>query len=207
MAVASLSSGLQRCTMKTGSCLCGRVRLRLHGPALRIGLCSLPGLSKGARRALRGVRHRPGDESRDRGGRRPALLPDALGSFEAKPGYRRHFCAACGSPVMGTMRDSNELELRLGSFDVPSTSTPTYEAWTVRRESWLGDRSPLERTNGQHRAIRLSLPVACHLAHCVLLSLQQTSETFQGSPQRHASRGMAPASSKMAPPNISVSAR
>ena len=47
----------------------------------------------------------------------------------------RHFCPRCGSPVFGRWND--EVEVHLGSFDTPDRFTPTYENWTVRRESWL----------------------------------------------------------------------
>lgn len=47
----------------------------------------------------------------------------------------RHFCPRCGSPVFG--RSEDEIEVALGALDAPDQLTPTYELWTVRRESWL----------------------------------------------------------------------
>lgn len=47
----------------------------------------------------------------------------------------RHFCPMCGSTVFG--RSDDEVELNLGSMDVPGQFSPTYELWTVRREPWL----------------------------------------------------------------------
>ena len=47
----------------------------------------------------------------------------------------RHFCPRCGSPVFG--RSGDETEVNLGSLDAPDQLTPTYELWTVRRETWL----------------------------------------------------------------------
>lgn len=41
----------------------------------------------------------------------------------------------CGSPVFG--RSADEIEVNLGSLDAPDQFKPTYELWTVRRESWL----------------------------------------------------------------------
>jgi hypothetical protein len=50
--------------------------------------------------------------------------------------YRgRHFCPRCGSPVFG--RSGDEIEVNLGSLDAPDQLQPTYELWTVRRETWL----------------------------------------------------------------------
>lgn len=31
----------------------------------------------------------------------------------------------------------DEIEVHLGSLDTPDELKPTYECWTVRRESWL----------------------------------------------------------------------
>ena len=47
----------------------------------------------------------------------------------------RHFCPRCGSPVFG--RSGDEVEVNLGALDAPDQLKPTYELWTVRRESWL----------------------------------------------------------------------
>ncbi len=47
----------------------------------------------------------------------------------------RHFCPACGSSVFNLFCD--EVEVHLGSLDAPDQLVPTYECWTVRRESWL----------------------------------------------------------------------
>jgi hypothetical protein len=34
-------------------------------------------------------------------------------------------------------RSGDEIEVNLGSLDAPNQLRPTYELWTVRRESWL----------------------------------------------------------------------
>ena len=47
----------------------------------------------------------------------------------------RHFCPRCGSSVFARVGD--EIELHLGTLDAPDRLMPTYECWTVRRESWL----------------------------------------------------------------------
>lgn len=45
------------------------------------------------------------------------------------------FFSRCCSSVFG--RSADEVEVNLGSLDAPDQLTPTYELWTVRRESWL----------------------------------------------------------------------
>jgi hypothetical protein len=47
----------------------------------------------------------------------------------------RFFCQRCGSSVFG--RTGDEIEVNLGCLDSPDQLTPSYESWTVRRESWL----------------------------------------------------------------------
>ena len=47
----------------------------------------------------------------------------------------RLFCPRCGSSVFS--RNADEVEVHLGSLDAPDQLRPTYECWTVRRESRL----------------------------------------------------------------------
>ena len=47
----------------------------------------------------------------------------------------RFFCPRCGSSVFA--RTADEVEVHLGALDAPDRFAPTYEGWTVRRESWL----------------------------------------------------------------------
>jgi hypothetical protein len=34
-------------------------------------------------------------------------------------------------------RSGDEIEVHLGALDAPDQLMPTYELWTIRRESWL----------------------------------------------------------------------
>jgi hypothetical protein len=47
----------------------------------------------------------------------------------------RHFCPRCGSSLFA--RNDDEVEVYLGGLDAPDQLMPTYELWTIRRESWL----------------------------------------------------------------------
>ncbi|MCF7221506.1 GFA family protein [Lysobacter sp. TLK-CK17T] len=63
--------------------------------------------------------------------------------------YRgRHFCPHCGSPVFS--RSGDEIEVHLGTLDAPDRFTPTYELWTIRRESWLPE-FPLAKRHARDR--------------------------------------------------------
>ena len=63
------------------------------------------------------------------------------------------FCPTCGSPVFS--RTGTEIEVHLGALDAPNQFTPTYELWTLRRESWLppfplSRRYERDRETGDH---------------------------------------------------------
>ncbi|MBP0617119.1 GFA family protein [Jiella mangrovi] len=105
----------------TGGCLCGAVRLVASGRPDRVGLCHCLDCRKhhGA----------PFHAS--------AIFPQSAVAIEGETGSYagRHFCPHCGSSVFSV--SPGEIEVSLGSLDVTDAVTPTYELWTIRRESWL----------------------------------------------------------------------
>lgn len=105
----------------TGGCLCGNVRFQVTGSPLRVGVCHCMDCRKhhGALFHASAIF--------------PAEALSVVGTTASYAG--RHFCSNCGSSVFsGT---GNEIEVHLGSLDAPDQFKPTYELWTVRRESWL----------------------------------------------------------------------
>lgn len=105
----------------TGGCLCGAVRLVATGEPYRVGLCHCL-------------------DCRKHGGSlfyAAAIFADEAVTIDGETGaYRgRHFCPACGSSVFA--RYGDEVEVHLGALDSIDQLAPTYESWTVRRESWL----------------------------------------------------------------------
>jgi len=105
----------------TGGCLCGDVRLVATGRPNRVGLCHC----LDCRKHHGALFHAS------------AIFPRDAVTFEgATREYAgRHFCPRCGSPVFSY--DDEEFGVNLGALDAPDQLTPTYELWTVRRESWL----------------------------------------------------------------------
>ncbi|WP_363796677.1 GFA family protein [Lysobacter firmicutimachus] len=105
----------------TAGCLCGQVRVVATGRPYRVGLCHC----LDCRKHHGALFHAS------------AIFPaDAVSVEGDTRHYRnRHFCPNCGSPVFG--RSGDEVELNLGALDAPDQFQPTYELWTVRRESWL----------------------------------------------------------------------
>lgn len=105
----------------TGGCLCGKVRVVATGLPYRVGICHCLDCRK-----LHGALFHAS-----------AIFPaDAVTiEGETRSYAGRSFCPHCGSTVLG--RSEDEIEVNLGSFDSPNQLKPTYELWTIRRESWL----------------------------------------------------------------------
>ncbi len=105
----------------TGGCLCGNLRITATGPPFRVGICHCLDCRK---------HHGALFEA-------SAVFPESAVTIQGETGsYEgRHFCPNCGSPVFA--RSGDEVEVNVGSLDAPDQLTPTYESWTVRRESWL----------------------------------------------------------------------
>jgi hypothetical protein len=116
--------GFERsCAMATftGGCLCGDVRLRATGQPYRVGLCHCLDCRKHHGALFYAA----------------AIFPREAVTIEGETrDYAgRHFCPRCGSSVFARVAD--EVEVHLGTLDAPDQLVPTYENWTIRRESWL----------------------------------------------------------------------
>jgi len=105
----------------TGGCLCGKVRFVASGRPYRIGICHCLDCRKYHGALFHASAVFPHDAVRIEG--------------ETRDYARRFFCPRCGSSVFS--RTGDEIEVNLGSLDAPDLLRPTYELWTVRRESWL----------------------------------------------------------------------
>jgi hypothetical protein len=105
----------------TGGCLCGNVRIVASGRPYRVGICHCLDCRKHHGALFHASAIFPQD----------AVTIDG----ETRDYAGRFFCPRCGSSVFG--RSADEIEVNLGSLDAPDQLMPTYELWTVRRESWL----------------------------------------------------------------------
>jgi len=106
-----------------GGCLCGNVRFEATGQPYRVGLCHCMDCRKHVGSLFNGS----------------AIFPETAVNIsgQAADYQGRVFCPTCGSPVLS--RSGSEIEINLGALDEPNLFKPTYELWTVRRESWLPD--------------------------------------------------------------------
>lgn len=104
-----------------GGCLCGAVRVQAHGAPYRVGLCHCMDCRK-----HHGALFHASAIFAD-------TAVDISGETHTYAG--RHFCPRCGSSVFS--RSGDEIEINLGSLDSINQFHPSYELWTIRRESWL----------------------------------------------------------------------
>lgn len=105
----------------TGGCLCGAVRIEARGRPYRVGICHC----LDCRKHHGALFHAS------------AVFPETAVTVTGETGdyAGRQFCRRCGSPVVS--RSADEVEVHLGTLDAPDRLVPTYELWTIRRESWL----------------------------------------------------------------------
>ena len=121
----------------SGGCLCGSVRLVASGQPYRVGVCHC----LDCRKHHGALFHAS------------AVFPEEAVTVDGDTSdyAGRFFCPRCGSSVFG--RSGDEVEVNLGALDDPDRLRPTYELWTVRRESWLPP-FPLERRYQRDRDSR-----------------------------------------------------
>jgi hypothetical protein len=105
----------------SGGCLCGSVRLVASGEPYRVGLCHCLDCRKHHGALFYAAAIFPQDAVTVEG--------------ETREHAGRCFCPHCGSPLFA--RSGDEVEVNLGSLDAPDQFVPTYECWTIRRESFL----------------------------------------------------------------------
>jgi hypothetical protein len=105
----------------TGGCLCGNVRIVASGRPYRVGLCHCLDCRKHHGALFHASAIFPQDS---------VTITGETRDYEGK-----FFCPRCGSSIFG--RSADEIEVNLGSLDAPDQLMPTYESWTLRRESWL----------------------------------------------------------------------
>jgi len=113
----------------TGGCLCGDVRIVASGRPDRVGICHCLDCRKHHGALFFAA----------------AIFPEEAVTIEGETREYagRHFCPRCGSSVFG--HSGGEIEVHLGTLDAPDQLVPSYELWTIRRESWLPEFPLRER--------------------------------------------------------------
>lgn len=105
----------------TGGCVCGNVRIVAKGRPFRVGICHCMDCRKHHGALFYASAVFPKDV---------VTIKGTTNDYEG-----RFFCPNCGSSVFA--RSEDEIEIHLGSLDAPNQLEPTYESWSIQRESWL----------------------------------------------------------------------
>lgn len=109
-------------TALSGSCLCGRVKIKVEGRPDRIGICHCTDCRQESGSAFTFYGIWPADRFEQSG--KTAVFAGCS------------FCPECGSRLFSV--DEKEAEIKLGILSqAPTPLTPTYELWIKRREPWL----------------------------------------------------------------------
>jgi hypothetical protein len=105
----------------TGGCLCGAVRVAASGEPNRVAVCHCLDCRKHHGAVFYAA----------------AILTKEAGVIERETRHwgTRQLCPRCASSVFA--RCDDEVEVHLGALDAPDRFTPSYESWTLRRETWL----------------------------------------------------------------------
>jgi hypothetical protein len=114
-------------TEHAGGCACGQVRFRTRGAPDRVCLCHCLTCRKMSGSAFGAFAIFPADQ---------VTVEGEVAAWPSSGECERCFCPRCGATLF-TRCDAREIEIGLGIFDEPNVFTPTYEAWTIRREHWL----------------------------------------------------------------------
>ena len=130
--IEGTSFDLERCSMITGSCLCGGVRYEVDGrigPALNCH-CSMCRKVTGA--AFRSRVAVPRKNFRWVAGE------DLLTLYASSPTTTRTFCKICGSTLVSLFHDNPEtLGLPMGTLDDDPGIRPTFHVFVGSKASWF----------------------------------------------------------------------
>lgn len=126
--------------MFSGRCLCGGVRLRIHGrlgPAVFCHCSQCRKASGSAFACNAPVRARYLEIERGR---------ELIREFESSPGKLRGFCSRCGSPVYSRLADDPEtFRIRLGILDDDPERRPLLHVFVGSKAPWFEIADSLPR--------------------------------------------------------------
>ena len=129
--------------MYSGQCLCGAVKIEIHGAITDIihCHCSLCRKSSGTAYATNGF-VLSSEFSLVQG-------KELLSAFSLKQGRQRHFCSRCGSPVYSSSAaDPTRIRIRLGMLDSEITERPISHNFVSSKAGWDDLDADLPRYDG-----------------------------------------------------------
>ena len=113
-----------------GSCLCGAIRYEAAGPPRAIGHCHCRTCRKAHGAAFSTI------VPVEKAGFRWVAGEGLLAYFESSPGKRRWFCSRCGSQLVSTRAEREEVLLRAGCIDDGVVAPAVAHAWVDSMPAW-----------------------------------------------------------------------
>ena len=131
--------------VRTGRCLCGRLRYEARGAGSAATLCHCESCRRAAGSpAVAWITFRADAFSWTRGA--PRL-------FRSSPAVSRGFCEHCGTPVTYAHDDEPDwIDVTVGSLDAPADVAPADHTWTEDRLAWMTDLERLPALPRSRRA-------------------------------------------------------
>ena len=122
--------------MKSGSCLCGKVKYEIQGQVGDIVHCHCETCRKAHASAFSSVAAVQ-DVDFNLTGR------EWLNSYESSKGKTRYFCSACGSQIYAKRDGTEHIVLRLGTLDSDPESKEISHIWVSQQASWYSINNDL----------------------------------------------------------------
>lgn len=133
--------------MRSGGCLCGKVRYSVAWPPLSVATCQCKHCQKQSGSAISIIALVPAADLEVTG----ELVTFADNSESGGTVYRR-FCDTCGSPLFSDLPALSEQGLRFikaGTLDDTSGLSPTAHYWTSSAQEWVALPTGGERFSKQ----------------------------------------------------------
>jgi hypothetical protein len=115
----------------TGGCLCGAVRYEVNEPLIGAGYCHCTRCQRRTGTAASATAlSAPGSVRVVRGA-------ELVNVWEPEGGWAKLFCSACGSALFSrNPADSDQLGVRLGTFDQDPEVRPSYRQFVAYAAPW-----------------------------------------------------------------------
>jgi hypothetical protein len=117
--------------MVEGGCHCGAVRFAVEGTPRRVALCHCADCRRCAGAPMVAWAVVKEDQFR--------LLRGTPATYASSEHGRRHFCAACGTPLTYTNAQwaPGEVDVQVATLDDPDALAPTEQVQTAERIGWM----------------------------------------------------------------------
>ncbi|ETS80510.1 hypothetical protein PFICI_08039 [Pestalotiopsis fici W106-1] len=145
-------------TPKTGSCLCGAVKVKVTGQPVFVNLCHCINCQKATGTLFNSSATYQAEDVEF-----TCTSPDIIQEFQVSntatgSPLSRFFCRVCGSKVRNKsgMGGEKYVTIPFGILDDKSGLKPQYEFFCANREDWFGDFDGVPRANGMEPVLAMA---------------------------------------------------